>query len=66
MTDDRVPAEERLKAIRAMHTRSAWPANRGEHRGKHYCLHCTKSVDDFVLYIDWPCPTAKFAGADHS
>lgn len=40
------------------HRRSTSPASMGEHKGRHYCVACTVSVDDFTAYVDWPCGLA--------
>ena len=41
-----------------LHRPSTLPASSGEHRGRHFCPACTWNLDDFVGYVDWPCPTA--------
>lgn len=55
--------DARLQAIRNLHRRSESPASSGDHKGRHYCIACTTSVDDFTAYVDYPCKTATFAGA---
>lgn len=42
-----------------LHRPSIFPASGFEHRGRHYCVECTTSVDDFTAYVDWPCRTAR-------
>lgn len=41
-----------------LHRPSIFPASRGDHKGRYYCLECTVAVDDFMAYVDWPCRTA--------
>lgn len=54
--------EATLAAVRGLHKRSSLPASRGEHKGRYFCSQCTSSVDDFTLYVDWPCATAQAMG----
>jgi hypothetical protein len=46
------------RASSTRHRRSIFPATRGEHKGRHYCVACTVDVDDYTRYVDWPCPDA--------
>lgn len=57
-----VEAERRIDAAAKLHRRSLFPASRGAHQGRHYCLTCTSDVDDFTAYVDWPCATAAALG----
>jgi hypothetical protein len=65
-TNDELRAErdalrERLAEVNELHRKSAYPASRGEHKGRHYCPSCTTSIDFFTAYVDWPCATARAA-----
>ena len=42
-----------------------FPASTGEHRGRHYCVGCTVSIDDQTAFVDWPCDTALAAAAGY-
>ena len=48
-----------LDAVLKLHQRSILPASRGEHKGQHFCRACSTSVDDFTVYVDWPCPEVQ-------
>lgn len=48
-----------VEAALGGHHRSLLPATSGEHRGKHYCLDCTASIDHQTAYAVWPC--ARYA-----
>src|SRR5690606_11458620 len=52
----------RRSSTMAEHRRSLFPASMGEHKGRHFCLDCTVSIDDFTAYVDWPC---KYAEGEH-
>ncbi len=53
------PLRVALYDVRDKHQKSPFPASRGEMRGKHYCVGCTMSVDDMVLYVEYPCRTQQ-------
>lgn len=65
MADRLVAAEAVIEQVRALHSRSLFPASRGEKRGQHYCIECTAHADDRV-YVVWPCATATVLRVAHS
>jgi hypothetical protein len=55
-----------IEHVRGIHRKSLFAAANGTHRGKHYCMSCTFSADDWTYYEPYPCPTATAVNAPQS
>jgi hypothetical protein len=55
----RLGAERALFELLDVHRPSAFPASRGPHRGKEFCVACSLGVGDRMVYVPMPCDVVR-------